>query len=125
MLEHGARSNSQNARRSKQKVGVNVKETARFTVTITDNLKCEMTEVSTNVMCASIKNFNGEGASNCVLVDSNDGDILTTIITAFSAVKSLCEMTDHIANYKGLLLLELKKLKMDSDREKSKQEGLI
>ena len=111
MLEHGARCNSQDARRSKQKVGVNVKETARFTVTITDNLKCDVTKVNTNVMCASIKNFDGDGAFICNLVDANGADVLTTVITALNAIKTLCERTDHIASYKGLIQLELEKLK--------------
>ena len=111
MLEHGARCNSQDARRSKQKVGVNVKEMARFTVTITDNLKGDVTKINTNVMCASIKNFDGDGAFICNLAHANGADVLTTVMTALNAIKTLCETTDHIATYKGILQLELEMLK--------------
>ena len=125
MSEHGARCNSQDARRSKQKVGVNVKEKARFTVTITDNLEGDVTEINTNLMCASIKKVDSYVSYVCLLSKASEIDVFMTIKTMFNAIKELCERIDYLASYKGLLEVELENLKESSDWEKSKQEGLI
>ena len=83
----------------------------RWTVKIIDNLKGDEIEVHTNCICGAIKNSKGDGAYVCNFADANGADVLTTILTAFTAIKSLSEQTDHLDNFKGMLLLELQKLK--------------
>ena len=92
-----------------------MKETARFTVTITDNLKGDVTKVNTNVMCASIKKFDSDISSVCLLADASDFDVFMTIATTFDVIKELCERSDYIASYKALLELELEKLKGEAN----------
>ena len=90
-----------------------MEEQARWTVKIIDNLKGEVNELQTNVMCSAIKNFNGDGAYVCNFADANGAEILSTILTAFTAIKTLSEQTNHLASFKGILLLELQKLKAE------------
>lgn len=90
----------------------------RWTVKIIDNLKGGVTELKSNCMCAAIKNSEGDGAYVCNFADANGAEVLSTILTAFSAIKSLSEQTNHLDNFKGMLLLELQKLKPDGGDSK-------
>ena len=86
---------------------------ARWTVKIIDNLKGGEIELHTNCMCGAVKNSEGDGAYVCNFADANGAEVLTTILTTFSAIESLSEQTNHLENFKGLLLLELQKLRGD------------
>ena len=85
-----------------------MREQARWTIQITDNLKCKTEIFDTNVICGAFKDFYGAGTYSIVNAEADLDYILETVGGTMSALKKMLYLIDKKAEYKALLEFSLK-----------------